>query len=195
MQSNTRHQITGILLELTAEGRPTGERCQVLISALYNEMREMAEGLMRRERASHTLQPTALVHEAYLKLVDQTRTEWKDRAHFLGVAAQVMRRILIDYARGRSSAKRGGDWRRVTLDEEVAPGTGVALDLLALDEALAALAAEDERAARVAELRLMGGLTSRETGEVLGVSTRTVEGDWAVARLWLARALRDEHGA
>jgi RNA polymerase sigma factor (TIGR02999 family) len=180
-----------MLLELTADGRPTRAGCDTLLNALYPEMRALAGRLMGGERADHTLQATALVHEAYLKLVDQRRARWQDRAHFLAVAAQVMRRILVDWARGRNAAKRGGEWQRVTLDENIGAAEKTSLDILALEKAMTGLAAEDERAAQVAELRLLGGLTTKETAEVVGVSTRTIEADWSMAKLWLARALRD----
>jgi RNA polymerase sigma factor (TIGR02999 family) len=145
---------------------------------------------MRRERDGHTLQPTAVVNEAFLRLVDQGTVDWRDRAHFMGIAARVMRQILVDHARRRSAAKRGAGAERVTLDDAMMPGSDAAFDLLALDEVLRRFAGLDARRAQVAELRVFGGLTTREIAAELDVSTRTVEGDWAVARMWLARELR-----
>jgi len=179
----------------------TGEATQLLLALreagdggdaateLYPELRRIAGRLMRGERPGHTLQPTAVVHEAFLRLVDAHTIEWQDRAHFLGIAAKVMRRILIEHARRRGAAKRGGSIDRVTLNDGVVSNDESAVDLLALDEVLTRLAEVDERGAQVAELRIFGGLTVRETAEQLGVSTRTVNGDWAVARLWLTREL------
>lgn len=156
---------------------------------LYPELRRIAGRLMRSERGGHTLQPTAVVHEAFMRLVDAQTIEWQDRAHFLGIAARVMRRILIEHARRRGAAKRGGGVDRLTLDEAAVPGDDASVGLLDLDDVLTRFAEVDDRGARVAELRIFGGLTVRETAEELGVSSRTVNGDWAVARLWLAREL------
>jgi RNA polymerase sigma factor (TIGR02999 family) len=144
---------------------------------------------MRRERREHTLQPTALVHEAYLRLVDQTRVAWEDRGHFFGIAARVMRQVLVDHARRRRAARRGGDALRITLAPDAGLGPGPATDVLELHELLDALAALDPRGARVVELRVFGGLTTAETAELLGVSKRTVDDDWAVAKMWLGRRL------
>ncbi len=194
MKPSPGRSITGLLLEFSSAGEKRPARCEELLPLVYDELRRMARALMRGERKNHTLQPTALVHEAYLKLVDQSRVEWRDRAHFLGIAVPAMRRILVDHARRHASAKRGGGWQRITLDERI-PGESTGepdYDLLALDRALESLADEDARAGRVAELRLIGGLTVRETAEVIGVSPRTVDNDWTVARLWLARALHAE---
>lgn len=144
---------------------------------------------MRNERADHTLQPTALVHEAYVKLADGTRVAWKGRAHFFGVAARAMRQILVDHARRHLAAKRGGVRHRVTLTgcEPVDPHDAV--EILELDELLERFSALDSRAARVVELRVFGGLSVPEAAHLLGVSPRTVDGDWAVARMWLSREL------
>jgi len=195
MRSPARSEITRILQELSAEDASRPARTDELFALIYGELRRIAAGLLRRERPEHTLQPTALVHEAYLKLVDQTRIRWEDRAHFLGIAARAMRQILVDHARGRAARKRGGGRQRVTLDEGVLAEEGKELELLALDEAMTRLAGVDERAARVVELRIFGGLTVTEIALVLGVSKRTVDGDWSVARMWLARELRPGTGA
>lgn len=160
-----------------------------LLELVYGELHGIARGLMARERADHTLQPTALVHEAWLRLVDAGSLAFKDRAHFLGIAARSMRQILVDHARGRAAAKRGGDRRRVTLVDDLLAGEERALELLALDEAMTRLADLDARAARVAEGRIFAGMTVAELAADLEVSTRTVEGDWTMARLWLGREL------
>ncbi len=162
-----------------------------LFPVVYAELRYLAVACLRGQRSSHTLQPTALVHEAYLKLVDQNEAAWNDRAHFCAVAARAMRQVLIDHARGRSAAKRGGGWRRVTL-EAATDGAGASpLDLLALDEALDQLGAVDERQARIVELRFFAGLTIDEVAEVLDLSPRTVDLDWKMAKAWLSRALAE----
>ena len=140
---------------------------------------------MAGERPNHSLQATALVNEAYLRLVDAKNVAWHDRAHFLAVAARVMRRILVDHARARRAQKRGGPAERVTLDEALTVGTDERRDYVALDDALNALAAFDERKGRVVELRFFGGLTIKETAEVIGISTATVERDWILAKAWL----------
>lgn len=161
-----------------------------LMPLVYDELRALAESYLQRERPDHTLQATALVHEAYVRLVRQEDVEWKNRAHFFAVAAQAIRRILVDHARTRQRAKRGGDRQRVRLDEDVALLEERELDLLALDEALGRLATLHERQARIVELRFFGGLGLKEVAEILEVSPRTVDGDWSMARAWLRRELR-----
>jgi RNA polymerase sigma factor (TIGR02999 family) len=160
-----------------------------LMPLVYAELRDLAARYLRRERDGGTLQPTALVHEAFLRLVDQRTATWQNRAHFLGVAAQVMRRIVVDHARRRKAQKRGGG-RFVTFDEELAPEPD-RVDLVRIDEALGELERLDARQARVVELRYFGGLTIEETGEVLGTSPATVKRDWLLAKAWLFRALSD----
>jgi RNA polymerase sigma factor (TIGR02999 family) len=140
---------------------------------------------MRRERAGHTLQTTALVNEAYVRLVDASRVEWRDRAHFFAVSANLMRRILVDFARKRRYQKRGGGSVMIALDEDDIPSPQPGPDIVALDEALEALAAFDPRAATIVELRFFGGLTVEETAEVVGVSPRTIKREWAAAKAWL----------
>ena len=196
MPQPSRSEATRLLKGLSVEGTGSREKAaavEELLALAYDELRRVASRIMARERAGHTLQPTALVHEAYLKLVDQTSLRWNDRAHFLGIAARAMRQILVDHARRSGAVKRGGEMTRVTLDESVAPdvspGASSDLDLLDLNQALERLAVEDDRAARVAELRLFGGLSVKEAAHVLGVSVRTVGGDWAMARLWLSREI------
>jgi RNA polymerase sigma-70 factor, ECF subfamily len=161
-----------------------------LVALMYPDLRALAGRLMQAERRDHTLQPTAVVNEVFVRLVDQAAIDWQDRAHFVGIAARVMRQILVDHARRRHAAKRGAAGERITLDDAMIAAPDTAFELLALDEVLTRFAALDARRARVAELRVFGGLTSKEIATHLGVSTRTVEGDWAVARLWLARELR-----
>ena len=163
-----------------------------LLPIVHDELRRIAAAYMRRERADHTLQPTALVNEAYLRLVDQREIVWQDRAHFVGVAARLMRQILVDHARARAAAKRAGGAERVPLDETVLVGPERDVDLLALDEALERLAALDPDLTCVVELRYFGGLTTRETAEAMGTSTATVEREWATARGWLRRELLRE---
>jgi RNA polymerase sigma factor (TIGR02999 family) len=163
-----------------------------LFPVVYDQLRRLAGSYLRNENAGHTLQATALVHEAYLKLVDQDRVQWQNRAHFLAVAAQAMRRILIDHARKRSAGKRGRGERSVSLSEAVtvaAPPDGI--DLLALDQSLSRLQAEQPAKASLVEMRLFGGLSDEEIGEVLGVSVRTVTRHWKYAQAWLYRDLRD----
>lgn len=182
----SRERLTTLVSEL-AEGGSADE----LLPVVYGELRRLAQWQMGRDQGN-TLQPTALVHEAYLRLVDQSKIDWRGRTHFIAFASKVMRNLLIDRARRRASAKRGGDRRRVTLAEEVSPSQGRELDtdqLLGLNAALDRLAEEDERAAQIVELRFFGGLKVKEVAEILGVSKRTVEGHWTHARAWLAREL------
>lgn len=160
-----------------------------LLPLVHAELRRIASRHMRRERPGHTLQPTALVNEAYLKLVDQRDVAWQNRAHFLAVASRVMRRILVDHARARASAKREGAAIRVEIEAADLAGVDRDVDLLALDEALDRLAAMDPRLGEVVENRYFGGLTTRETAEAMKLSTATVEREWAAARAWLRREL------
>ncbi|MCA9752821.1 MAG: sigma-70 family RNA polymerase sigma factor [bacterium] len=180
---------TRTLRAMQAAGEDAPAVTEKLLGLLYPELHRLAESLMRRERSGHTLQPTALVHEAYLKLVDDTRVEWQDRAHFLGIAARAMRQILVDHARKHQAAKRGGGMQRVTLDESFGEAAGREFEVLALNEALEKFARVDERAARVVELKVFAGMKIAEIAHVLDVSKRTVDGDWAMARMWLGREL------
>jgi RNA polymerase sigma-70 factor, ECF subfamily len=163
-----------------------------VMRAVYQELHRMAGRYLRLERVGHTLQPTALVHEAYLRLVDQTRVSWQNRAHFFGVASQMMRRILVDYARTKGREKRGGEHTRVSLEEVMCVTEGKGDDLVALDASLERLATIDPRKARVVELRFFGGLSVEETGEVLGVSPQTVMRDWKLAKAWLFNEIKSE---
>jgi RNA polymerase sigma factor (TIGR02999 family) len=163
-----------------------------LIPLVEAELRRVARAYMARERREHTLQPTALVNEAFLRLTDAQRIRWQDRAHFLGIAARLMRRVLVDHARARGSGKRGGAAQKVSLDDVIVLAPEPAVDILALDRALAALAAVDARKGRVIELRFFGGLSVEETAEVLRVSTDTVKRDWSMAKLWLLHELEGD---
>jgi RNA polymerase sigma factor (TIGR02999 family) len=162
-----------------------------LIPLVYQELRAIAGRYLSRESSGHTLQSTALVHEAYFRLIGQRRVRWQNRAHFFGIAAQMMRRILIDHARRQARDKRGGPAPTLSLDEALAtPGMEADVDLLALDEALTSLARIDPRGARIIELRFFSGLTLEETAEVVGISAGTVKRDWNAARAWLYREMR-----
>ena len=161
-----------------------------LLPLVYADLRRRAGAYMRRERPNHTLEPTALVHEAYLKLVDQRRAAWQNRGQFFGVASQMMRRILVDRARARRMAKRSGRWARVTLDDCVRAAPPINVDVLDLDAALTRLAAFDSRKGQLAELRFFGGLSLDEAAEALGISTATADRDWQTARAWLLKELR-----
>jgi RNA polymerase sigma-70 factor (ECF subfamily) len=161
-----------------------------LLPQVYGELRGLAGRYLRRERPGHSLQPTALVHEAYMRMVDITRIDWRGKTHFFALAATQMRRILVEHARARDAAKRGGRGQRVTLQEAMALDPHRPDDVLALDQALTHLAQVDPRGARVVELRLFAGLQVNEVAEVLGISARTVKGDWQMARAWLSRELQ-----
>lgn len=166
-----------------------------LFPLVYKELRRLAHHYMRRERAGHTLQTSALVNEAYIRLVDHKGMRWQNRAHFYGVAAQAMRRILVDHARSRNYAKRGGSAQMVELDEAATVAQKQAADLVALDDALTGLEAFDPRKSQVVEMRYFGGMSVEETAEALGVSTVTVMRDWTSAKAWLLRAITDEEHA
>ena len=163
-----------------------------LLPLVNNELRKLAKRYMRRENPGHSLETSALVNEAYLRLIDQRHVQWQNRAHFFGIAAQLMRRILIDHARKAQYQKRGGGAVKVTLDEASAVTESRAAELLALDEALDKLTAMDARKGRIVELRFFGGLTEEETAEVIGISLPTVQRDLRLAKAWLRRTLTDE---
>jgi RNA polymerase sigma-70 factor, ECF subfamily len=183
--------VTVLLTELSKGNMDAASK---LISVVYDELRSLASRQMRRERSDHTLQATALVHEAYLKLVHQRSAHWQNRAHFFGVAAQVMRRILIDHARGHLREKRGGDQQVVPLDEAVVFSPEKSEYLIKVDEALDRLSKLDPRQGKIVELRFFGGLTVEETAEILNISTKTVKRDWSVAKAWLHGELKRSHG-
>lgn len=168
---------------------------EALLPLVEGELRRLARGYLARERKDHTLQTTALVNEAFVRLVDARSIPWQDRAHFLGIAARLMRRVLVDHARTRGYRKRGGDLQRVSLDEAMVVSRDLDVNLLALDRALDRLAEADPRKVRVIEMRFFGGLTVEETAEALQVSTDTVKRDWRLAKLWLLRDLEGEDAA
>ena len=175
---------------LLADWREGDQRAlEQLAPLVYDELRRLAGRYLRRERINHTLQSTALVHEAYLRLIDQSRVQWQNRAHFFGVAAQMIRRILVDHARGHQAAKRGSGVARLSLDEALDASAPRDLDLVALDDALETLARLDPQQSRIIELRYFAGLSIEETAEVIGVSPATVKREWASARAWLFREL------
>jgi RNA polymerase sigma factor (TIGR02999 family) len=182
-----QHDVTRLLVEWRH-----GDQAALahLLPLVYDELRRLAQRYLQSERPDHTLQATALVHEAYLRLVDQRQAQWHNRAHFFGIAAQMMRRILVDHARQQHAAKRGGAEPKLSLDEAVHVSAERAVDVVALDEALTALAALDPQQSQIVELRFFGGLTIEETAEVLGVSPATVKRDWSMAQAWLYRELR-----
>lgn len=173
-----------------AEGRESD--AEQLMPLVYDEMRALARSMLNQEIPGHTLQPTALVNEAYLKLADQNRVNWKGKTHFFAIGAKVMRRILVDHARGRKRQKRGGGMRRITLADDLRVSSRNDEDVLAIEEALEKLATLDPRQAEIIELRFFGGLTVEEVAQVLQVSKRTVESDWTMARAWLRRELSEE---
>ena len=175
-------EITDLLDQMSGDDpRATSE----LMERVYAELHRLAAGYMRRERGDHTLQTTALVHEAYLRLIGQRDIAWQNRSHFLGIAAQMMRRVLVDHARAHLCRRRGGLQKKVSLDDVCISPRMHSADLVALDEALTRLAQTDARQAEIVELRFFGGLTTEETARTLGVSTKTVNRDWLVARAWL----------
>ena len=182
-------EVTQLLVEWSNGDKAALEKLLPLVS---DELRRLARRYMRKEGHDHTLQTSALVNEAYLRLVDQKRVRWQNRAHFFGIAAQLMRRILIDHARRHRYAKRGGAARRVTLDEGAIVAEARAVELLALDHALERLAVLDARKGRVVELRFFGGLSLDETAEVMGISSPTVQREWRTAKAWLHRTLTAE---
>ena len=182
MNEKSQPDVTQLLQRVTAGG---SEALNDLLEVVHGELRRQAARYLRRERQNHTLQPTALVNEAFIKLVDQRNVRWQNRAHFFGVAAQAMRRIVIDHARTRRRIKRGGVQQAVTLDEAMIAGESRSIDVLALDEALTRLARLDERQARIVELRYFAGLSVEESAEVTGLSPATVKREWAMARAWL----------
>lgn len=160
-----------------------------LLVLVYDRFREMAAAQLSREAPGHTLQPTALVHEAYLKLIDQSRVDWKGRTHFLAIGAQAMRRVLVDHARTKNREKRGGGRQRISLKEELTVSAGEDEDILAVDDALVELAKIDPRQAKIVELRFFAGMTAAEVAEHLGVSKATVDREWRVTRAWLRQRL------
>jgi RNA polymerase sigma-70 factor (ECF subfamily) len=185
--SKQETEITQLLIDLTNGNRTAVD---ALLPVIYSELRSLAANYLRRERTDHTLQPTALVHEAYLRLVDQTQVNWQNRAHFFGVAAQMMRRILVDHARAHHANKRGGEFQKVAIDEMPHNIFDRSTELVALDDALLELATFDEMKSRIIELRYFGGLTVEETAEALGVTPITIKRHWRLAKAWLFGKMR-----
>lgn len=194
MNASTQHEITRLLQAWSDGQQDASERLMALV---YDELRRLARSYMVQERADHTLQTTALVHEAYLHLIDAASASYKDRAHFFGMCGLLMRRILVDWARAHGAFKRGGGLRPVQLEEALVVSPETEIDLVALDDALKALEVVDPRKSRVVELRFFGGLSVEETAAVLKVSVETVMRDWKLAKSWLRRELagRESHGA
>ncbi len=186
MTTQPSNEVTELLL---AWGQGDDSALHRLMPLVYDELRRLAHRYMGGEREAHVLQTTALVNEAYLRLVDSSRVRWQNRAHFFAVSSQLMRRVLVDFARARGREKRGGDRIQVSLDEAIVGSAGRSADLLALDDSLSALSATDERAGRVVEMRFFGGLGNEEVAEALGVSPETVKRDWRWARAWLLREM------
>lgn len=186
MSNSPPPDVTALLLNWSDGDRDAPAKLMPLV---YDELRRLARDHLRRERPDHTLQPTALVNEVYLRLIDQHRVSWHNRAQFYGLAAQLMRHVLVDHARSRASVKRGGLVHKLSLDEAWMAPEEVAAELVALDEALVRLAAIDERKSRVVEMRFFGGLSVEETAGALGVSDKTVMRDWRIAKMWLYREL------
>jgi RNA polymerase sigma-70 factor (ECF subfamily) len=189
MPLSPSENVTGLLIDWSNGDQSASE---LLVPLVYAELHRLAHHYMKRERGDHTLQTTALVNEAYVRLVDQKRTHWQNRAQFFGICAELMRRILVDYARQQQYQKRGGGARQVTLEETAQITEGKTADLVALDEALVRLAEFDPRKARVVELRFFGGLNVDETAEVMGIHANTVIRDWSAARSWLYKAVTSE---
>jgi RNA polymerase sigma-70 factor, ECF subfamily len=181
------NEVTGLLLDWSNGDRAALDK---LVPLVHDELHRLAHHYMRQERAGHTLQTTALVNEAYMRLIDQRSVRWQSRAHFFAIAAQLMRRILVDYARSRRYAKRGGEARQVTFDESVLVSPQKGAELIAVDDALTDLAARDSRKSQIVELRFFGGLNIEETAEVMGLSASTVQREWRSAKAWLYEAIR-----
>ena len=185
--------ITQILQDLRSGGRDT---LNELLPLVYSELRQLANSYLSRERSNHTLQPTALVHEAYLRLIGQNEIDWQSRAHFFGVSARLMREILIEYARAKNRQKRGGEFRtQIELDEGVGFTDSKELDIISVDEALSKLEDLDEQQARIVELKFFGGLTIEEIAEVMSISPATVKREWSSAKLFLRRMLSQTYAS
>ena len=190
MINQSAQDITQLLL---AWGSGDQKALDELMPLVYAELRKLAKNYMRGQRPGHTLQTTALVNEAYLRLIDSSRVNWQNRTHFFAISAQLMRRVLVDFARAKNSLKRGGERIQVTLDEKIETPSETVTDLVALDEALQNLAQMNERQSKIVELKYFGGLSEEEIGETLNVSYRTVRRDWNIAKAWLYRELSGQN--
>jgi RNA polymerase sigma factor (TIGR02999 family) len=191
MNARTGDKVTQLLIDWGNGDKAALDR---LIPLVYDELRRLARHYMKRERAGLTLQTTALVNEAYLRLVDQRNVHWQNRTHFFAISAQLMRRILIDHARKRHNARRGGDVRKVSLDQAAVVSRDNDAELIALDDALKSLEAMDQRKSKIVELRFFAGLNIEDTAEVLGISPATVQREWSVAKAWLYREINEGTG-
>ena len=189
MDRDSSNQVTQLLFRWREGDR---EALEKLMPLVYDELRRLAHHYLRQERSDHTLQSTALVHEAYMRLAGQNPPQWQNRAHFFGIAAHLMRQILVEYARSRGAAKRGANAPRLALDEATALAQQTEVDVVALDRALQELSELDAQQGRIVELRFFAGLTIEDTSEVLGISPATVKRDWTTARAWLYRAMTGE---
>lgn len=188
------HRVRQAAEQLAAAHGKHHQHVDELVPLVYDELRRLAAGYLRRESPGNTLQPTALVHEAFLKLAQQNRVDWQGRTHVLAIGAKAMRRILVDHAKRKQRIRHGGRLKRIALDDTAALSPERDEDLLAVDEALDKLAAVDERQAAIVELRFFGGMTVEEVAEALGLSKRTVEGEWTMVRAWLRRELAKDEG-
>ena len=191
MNDNYQNQVSDLLNRLQTGEMAHEEAIDQLFTLVYGELHSMATGFMHQESRDNSLHATDLVHEAYLRLVREESASWENRAHFFGVAARAMRQILVDHARKKHANKRGGDWKRITLTDNMGLNQPMDERILDLDEALTRFSKEDDRMAQIAELRIFGGLKIREVAHVLGVSRSTVQGDWRVAKMWLSRELTE----
>ena len=189
MDSTRREEVTRILQDWNDESPAAAERLMPLV---YDELRRLARSYLQRERSHHSLQATEIVHEAFLRLVDQQTATWQDRAHFFRIAAQTMRRILVDHARSQLAEKRGGEWSKVEFDLAMEVAAPRQIDVIALDDALLDLAKLNPQHSQIVELRFFGGLTIEEVAKSLGVSPRTVQREWRMARAWLQREIFSE---
>lgn len=178
----SEQDVTRLLLRMEGGDR---DAVDLLLPVVYRELRRLAAGYLQRERGNHTLQPTALVHEAYMRMVDQSRVQWQNRAHFFGVAAQMMRRVLVDHARTQGARKRGGDIDKIQLEDGLVPGSSREAELIAVDDALKALESQDPVKAKIVEMRFFGGLSIEETAVAMSLSTATVSRHWRMAKAWL----------
>lgn len=188
MSESKTHQISGLLKKISQGDQRAAD---ALFPMLHDDFLALARSFMSRERVDHTIEPTALVNEAYLRLVDQRQADWRSKSHFMAIGAKAMRRVLVDHARTKGRFKRGGGVDRIELSEELALSPNRNEDILAVDEAIEKLSSLDERQGKLVELRFFGGLSMKEVAEVLGVSLRTMESDWTMVRAWLRKELGD----